>query len=136
MDEGTFVTTRREALPWAPGVDFSQAVVTNAPLVFAAGQGPFGPDGALVGAGDPETQIRVAFQNLATVLEDAGASLATILTQTVYLARAEDFPVFKAVRRELLSEPFPAATTLRVDLLEPEMLVEISAIAAVGAVRT
>jgi 2-iminobutanoate/2-iminopropanoate deaminase len=135
MDEGTFVTARRGALPWAAGVDFSPAVVTNAPLVFAAGQGPFGEDGSLVGPGDPETQIRVAFQNLATVLEDAGASLETIVTQTVYLARAEDFPVFKAVRREVLSEPFPAATTLRVDLLEPGMLVEISAIAAVGAAR-
>jgi 2-iminobutanoate/2-iminopropanoate deaminase len=136
MEEGTFVTTRRGGLPWAGGVDFSQAVVTNAPLVFAAGQGPFGPDGSLVGAGDPEQQIRLAFQNLATVLEDAGASLATIVTQTVYLARAEDFPVFKAVRREVLSEPFPAATTLRVDLLEPGMLVEISAVAAVGAARS
>jgi 2-iminobutanoate/2-iminopropanoate deaminase len=70
------------------------------------------------------------------VLEDASASLATIVTQTVYLARAEDFPVFKAVRREVLSEPFPAATTLRVDLLEAGMLVEISAIAAVGVVRS
>jgi 2-iminobutanoate/2-iminopropanoate deaminase len=136
MNEDTFVTARRGALPWAAGVDYSQAVVTNAPLVFAAGQGPFGPDGSLVGPGDPETQIRVAFQNLATVLDDAGASLATIVTQTVYLARAEDFSVFKAVRREVLSEPFPAATTLRVDLLEAGMLVEISAIAAVGVVRS
>jgi 2-iminobutanoate/2-iminopropanoate deaminase len=136
MDEGTFVNARRGALPWAAGVDFSQAVVTNAPLVFAAGQGPFGEDGSLVGPGDPEHQIRLTFQNLATVLEDAGASLATIVTQTVYLARVEDFPVFKAVRREVLSEPFPATTTLRVDLLEPGMLVEISAIAAVGVARS
>jgi 2-iminobutanoate/2-iminopropanoate deaminase len=136
MEPNTFVTARRGSLPWAAGVDYSQAVVTNAPLVFAAGQGPFGDDGSLVGVGDPETQIRLAFQNLARVLEDAGGSLATIVAQTVYLARAEDFPVFKAVRRDVLSEPFPAATTLRVDLLDPEMLVEISAIAAVGAVRS
>lgn len=136
MDEGTFVGARRGALPWAAGVDFSQAVVTNAPLVFAAGQGPFGEDGSLVGPGEPERQIRVTFQNLAMVLEDAGASLATIVTQTVYLSRAEDFPIFKAVRREVLTEPFPATTTLRVDLLEPGMLVEISAIAAVGVVRS
>jgi len=131
-----YVRTDRTALPWAGSVDFSQSVVTDAPLVFAAGQGPFGDDGALVGLGDPAVQIRTAFENLATVLEAAGASLATIVSQTVYLARAEDFPVFKAVRREVLSPPFPAATTLRVDLLEPGMLVEISAVAAVGAARS
>jgi 2-iminobutanoate/2-iminopropanoate deaminase len=131
-----YARTDRSALPWAGTVDFSQTVVTNAPLVFAAGQGPFGDDGGLVGLDDPAAQIRKAFANLAAVLEAAGASLATIVSQTVYLARAEDFPVFKAVRREVLSPPFPAATTLRVDLLETGMLDEIIAIAAVGAERS
>ena len=128
-------TAERRCLPWAPTVDFSQAVVTDAPLVFTAGQGPFGADGSLVGLDDPEAQIRQTFANLATVLESVGASLASIVAQTVYLARAEDFPVFKAVRADVLSPPFPAATTLRVDLLEPGMLVELSAVAAVGAER-
>ena len=130
-----YVTAERRCLPWAHTVDFSQAVVTDAPLVFTAGQGPFGDDGSLVGLDDPEEQIRRTYANLATVLESVGASLASIVAQTVYLARAEDFPVFKRVRAEVLAPPFPAATTLRVDLLEPGMLVELSAVAAVGAER-
>ncbi len=136
MTPDAYVRAQRSALPWSAAVDYSQAVVTNAPLVFAAGQGPFGENGELVGLGDPAAQIRTAFENLSTVLQEAGASLATIVSQTVYLARAEDFPVFKEVRREVLAPPFPAATTLRVDLLEPGMLVEISAIAAVGVARS
>jgi enamine deaminase RidA (YjgF/YER057c/UK114 family) len=123
------------SLPWAPTVDFSQAVVTNAPVVFTSGQGPFGPDGSVVGIGDPAVQIRQTFENLRMVLQAVGASLETVLAQTVFLARAEDFAVFKDVRREFFREPFPAATTLRVDLLEPEMLVELNATAAVGAPR-
>lgn len=129
------VSAERHCLPWAQSVDFSQAVVTDAELVFTAGQGPFGADGELVGLGDPEAQIRQTFANLQAVLESVGAALDTVISQTVYLSRAEDFPVFKAVRRELFRPPFPAATTLRVDLLEPGMLIELTAVAAVGVAR-
>lgn len=130
-----FVHAERRCLPWAPTVDFSQAVVTDAPLVFTSGQGPFDDDGALVGIGDPAAQIRRTFENLAIVLESVGASLPSLVTLTVYLARAEDFPVFKELRREFLAEPFPAITTLRGELLEPGMLIELNAVAAVGAPR-
>jgi enamine deaminase RidA (YjgF/YER057c/UK114 family) len=129
------VSAERQCLPWAHTVDFSQAVVTDAELVFTAGQGPFDADGAIVGLGDPEAQMRQTFTNLRAVLESVGASLETVVSQTVYLARAEDFPVFKGVRREFFSTPFPAATTLRVDLLEPGMLVELTAVAAIGVPR-
>jgi 2-iminobutanoate/2-iminopropanoate deaminase len=129
------VSAERHCLPWAHTVDFSQAVVTDAELVFTAGQGPFDADGALVGIGDPEAQMRQTFSNLRTVLEAVGASLESVVSQTVYLARADDFAAFKAVRREFFAPPFPAATTLRVDLLEPGMLIELTAVAAVGVPR-
>ena len=76
--------------------------------------------------------MRQTFTNLRTVLESVGASLETVVSQTVYLARADDFAAFKAVRSEFFAAPFPAATTLRVDLLEPGMLIELTAVAAVG----
>src|SRR4051794_10484813 len=100
MPTATTSLADRRSLPWAAAVDFSQSVTTGAPLVFCAGQGPFGPDGEVVGIDDPAAQMRQTFRNLATVLEAAGASLATVVSQAVYLARAEDFPTFKAVRRE------------------------------------
>jgi 2-iminobutanoate/2-iminopropanoate deaminase len=131
-ESGLYARAERHSLPWGSTVDFSQAVVTNAPLVLCAGQGPFGPDGSIVGIGDPKAQFRQTFENLSTVLRSVGASLDSVLTQTVYLARAEDFPAYKEVRREYFSAPFPATTTLRVDLLEPDMLIELTASAAVG----
>jgi 2-iminobutanoate/2-iminopropanoate deaminase len=134
-DAELYARAERRCLPWATSVDFSQAVVTNAPVVFTAGQGPFAPDGSIVGIGDPAAQMRQTFENLSTVLAAVGASLESVVAQTVYLARADDFAVFKEVRREVYREPFPATTTLRVDLLEPEMLVELTAGAAVGAAR-
>jgi 2-iminobutanoate/2-iminopropanoate deaminase len=120
---------RTTSLPWGGTVDFSQTVDTNAPLIFTAGQGPFDEHGAVIGLNDPEAQIRQTLRNLASVLEAVGGSLETIVTQTVYLARAEDFPVFRNVRLEFFESPFPATTTLRVDLLEPGMLIELQAVA-------
>jgi 2-iminobutanoate/2-iminopropanoate deaminase len=130
-----YAHAERRCLPWAPTVGFSQAVVTNAPVAFTSGQGPFGDDGSLVGEGDPEAQIRQTFHNLRRVLESVGASLDSVLTMTVYLARAEDFDLFREIRAQTFSEPYPAVTTLRGELLEPGMLVELNATAAVGATR-
>ena len=110
--------------------------MTNAPIVFAAGQGPFGEDGGIVGLGDPAAQFRTAVgEPLDRAAEAGGASLATIVSQTVYLARAEDFPCSRNDAEGCSRRRSRRATTLRVDLLEPGMLVEISAIAAVGIAR-
>ncbi len=115
---------------------FSQAVTTNAPLVFTAGHAAFAEDGALVGIGDVETQIRQTYANISRVLEDCGASLQTILQQTVYLMYTEDTAVLRKVIWELLEPPLPAATAVRCDLVHPDMLVEIDVVAAVGARRS
>jgi 2-iminobutanoate/2-iminopropanoate deaminase len=135
MSAELYAHADRRSLAWAPTVGFSQSVVTNAPVVFTSGQGPFGDDGSLVGEGDPAAQIRRTFENLRTVLEAAGASLDSVLTMTVYLARAEDFDLFRQIRAETFGEPYPAVTTLRGELLEPGMLVELNATAAVGVAR-
>jgi enamine deaminase RidA (YjgF/YER057c/UK114 family) len=41
--------------------------------VVISGQVPAGPDGTIVGAGDPAAQVRQVFTNLATALAAAGA---------------------------------------------------------------
>jgi len=123
--------------PWAAAYQYSQSVVTEGELVFTAGQGGFGDDGAVVAPDDAEAQIRQAFQNVAAVLEAEGASLRTIVKMTVYLARASDYDAFKRVRGELLSAPYPASTAIVAGgFLFDGMLVEMAAVARVGEVRT
>jgi enamine deaminase RidA (YjgF/YER057c/UK114 family) len=56
---------------------------------------------------------------------------------TIYLTNIEDFPIFDRVRREVLFTPtFPASTAVEVPaLLDPNWLIEISAIALLGRKR-
>ena len=69
------------------------------------------------------------------LLEANGASLQTIVKMTVYLADAGDYEVFKRVRAEVLSPPYPASTAVVAGFLFEGMLVEMDAIARVGEPR-
>jgi 2-iminobutanoate/2-iminopropanoate deaminase len=132
------VTNRALAnpFPWAAGYQYSQSVLSEGALVFTAGQGGFGDDGAVV-SDDAETQIRQAFANLDLALREGGASLATIVKMTVYLARADLYDAFKKVRGELFAPPYPASTALVAGgFLFDGMLVEIDAVGRVSEPRS
>jgi enamine deaminase RidA (YjgF/YER057c/UK114 family) len=124
-------------LSFTAGYEYSQSIVAEGPMVHVSGQGGFGPDGEVVGAGDFEGQLRQAYANLAAVLEANGASLATVVKMTVYLARASDYDAFKRVRHEVFSAPYPASTAIvSGGFLFEGMLVEMDAVARVGEPRS
>ena len=124
----------RNPFPFAAEYEYSQSVVAEGELVFTAGQGGFGADGAVVDPDDAE--IRKAFRNLEEVLEAEGASLATVVKMTVYLARASDYDAFKRARHDAFSLPYPASTAIVAGgFLFDGMLVEIDAVARVGERR-
>ena len=126
----------RNPFPFAAEYEYSQSVVTDGELVFSAGQGAFGDDGSVVAPDDAEAQIRQAFANLDTVLRAEGASLATVVKMTVYLARASDCDAFKRARHDAFSPPYPASTAIVAGgFLFDGMLVEIDAVARVGEER-
>lgn len=121
---------------FADGWEFSQSVVCDGELVFTAGQGGFGEDGAVVDPDDFEAQLRQAYANLKQTLESVGASFETVVKMTVFMARAEDYDTFKRVRHELFGAPFPASTAVLAGFLFDGMLVEIEAVARVGEARS
>ena len=126
----------RNPFPWAAAYEYSQSVVIDGPLVFTAGQGGFGDDGAVVDPDDAEAQIRQAFANVDTALRAEGASLETVVKLTVHLSRASDYDAFKRVRHEVFEPPYPASTaTVAGGFLFDGMLVEIDAVARVGEAR-
>lgn len=109
--------------PYSPGV-------VSCGLVFLAGQGPFDADGQRVGETFAD-QVRATFRNLETVAQAAGTSLHNAVRYGVYLRTLDDFAEFNEIAREFLSEPYPARTTIEVQLRGFD--VEIDAIVAVPA---
>jgi 2-iminobutanoate/2-iminopropanoate deaminase len=125
----------RNPFPWAEDFGYSQAMLAEGRLVFTAGQGGFGPDGAVVEPESFEAQLRQAYANLSAVLEAQGASLDDVVKVTVYLLRPEDYDAFKRVRAEVFpTKPYPASTAILAGgFLFEGMLVELDAVAVVSA---
>lgn len=94
--------------------------------VFASGQAGFTKDGELLSG--ITSQTRQTLENLLAVLASAGASEQDVVRVGVFLTDVADFAAMNEVYASVFSEPFPARTTVYVDL-PPGMLVEIDAIA-------
>lgn len=119
-----------ETLP-AP-VGYSQVVDVHAGrTVLVSGQIPLDAAGALVGAGDPEAQIRHTFGNVGRALEAAGARFGDVVKLQVFLTDMTHLPALRAIRMEFLDpERLPAMTTVQVaGLVNPEMVIEVDATA-------
>lgn len=100
-------------------------------LVLTAGQVAWNERQELVGVGDPAAQTRQVLENVRTILEAGGATLADVLKCTVYLSDIRHFQAMNDVFAEFFPTDPPARTTVEARLAEPEMLVEIEAIAVV-----
>jgi 2-iminobutanoate/2-iminopropanoate deaminase len=127
---------KRQINPWSwqDRFGFSQAwrVDGAEAVIFVAGQGSISADGEVIGEGDFEAQVRQTFANLATVLEQAGASLDSIVKLTVYLTDMGNLREYGRVKAELMPGTPPASTAIQVGALAlPGMAIEIEAIAVV-----
>lgn len=125
---------RRQINPWSwqDRLGFSQAwrVDYAETLVFLSGQTPLAADGTLVGAGDFTAQARQVFENLATVLEDCGATFAAVVRLTVYLTDMSRIAEYREIKAQYIQGPQPASTAVGVSALAiPGMMIEVEATA-------
>lgn len=110
----------------------SQGVATPAgQMVFASGQVARDVDGQLVGRGDIRAQTRKTLQNLQAVLAEGGATMDDVVKVTVFVTNlSEHFAAVHEIRAEFFTSEYPASTLVEVSqLVDPEMLIEIEAIA-------
>ena len=113
-------------------LQFSQAVRVGR-TVWVSGQVGYGTEGIPAGV---EAQARLAFDNLALVLDEAGASLGDVVELTTYHVSMTDLDAFSTVKAQYVKAPFPAWTAVEVSgLAEPGLLVEVQAVAVVGSGR-
>ena len=94
-------------------------------LIFVSGQGPRDLNA------DMETQMRQTFERIGKILEAAGSSLNNVVILRSYFVNiARDLPVYRKIRKEYLSKPYPASTAVGVTALAiPGLQIEIEAVA-------
>ncbi|MET0397376.1 MAG: RidA family protein [Longimicrobiaceae bacterium] len=113
---------------------YSQAIAHGG-LVFTAGQIPLDPATMQLVEGDVAAQTERVMQNLAAVLEAAGASLASVVKTTVFLLDMNDFAAMNEVYGRWFGDHAPARSTVQVARLPRDARVEIECIAVAGAQR-
>jgi 2-iminobutanoate/2-iminopropanoate deaminase len=84
-------------------------------LLFLAGQGPFDSNGERIGQNFVE-QAHATFGNLEQIANSAGTSLTNAVRIGVFLSSLDYFDEFNSVMAEYVSEPYPARTTVPVEL--------------------
>jgi 2-iminobutanoate/2-iminopropanoate deaminase len=75
-------------------------------------------------------------QNLAAILDAAGASLGTVVKTTVFLKDMDDFAAMNEVYGRHFGDHRPARSTVQAAKLPKDVRVEIEAIAVVGQSST
>jgi 2-iminobutanoate/2-iminopropanoate deaminase len=112
---------------------YSQAIRTGE-FVYVSGQIALDPTSGELGGDDVQAQTHRVVQNLQAILTNAGASLASVVKTTVFLARMSDFQAMNAVYAtyfEGLARVAPARSTIAVAELPRKALVEIECVALV-----
>jgi 2-iminobutanoate/2-iminopropanoate deaminase len=100
-------------------------------FVFVSGQGPLDPQtGKVVGETIEEQTARV-LENIKAILEAGGASMADVVKVSAHLTDLSLFERYNRVYASYFPDPKPTRTTVGSQL--PGILVEIDAIAYVGA---
>ncbi len=108
---------------------YSQGIVVNN-MFYSSGQIPLTADGIIV-SGGVEEQTHQVLKNLKAVLEEAGASLETVVKTTVFIKNMDDFGVINDIYGQFFSTHKPARSCVEVARLPKDVLVEIEAVALV-----
>ena len=130
----TFMTPKESP----PPVGYSHiAKVSNATLIYLAGQVPMDVSGTLVGPGDFKAQAEQVFRNIRIALNAAGATPHDIIKLNYYVVASVDPSVrtaIRGIRDQYVNTASPPASTLVVvaGLAQPGWLIEIEAVAAIA----
>ena len=99
-------------------------------MLFTSGQIPIDPATGEISGSDITAQAEQVMQNLAAVLEEAGATFQSAVKTTCFLADMADFAAFNAVYAKYFTEN-PARSCVAVKTLPNNVLVEVEVIAEI-----
>jgi 2-iminobutanoate/2-iminopropanoate deaminase len=119
-----------EKAPAAIG-PYSQAVKTDG-FVFTSGVIPVDPATGKVVDGQITEQATQVMENLTSVLDAAGSSLAQVVKTTCFLANLDDFATFNGIYGSYFDTDPPARSTVQVARLPLGVLIEVECVALVS----
>jgi reactive intermediate/imine deaminase len=112
----------RPTYPYSPGTKAGN-------MVYTAGQVAWDNTGKVIGINDIRAQTKQTLSNVVSVLKEGGADINDVVKCNVYLKNMSDFQIMNEEFAKVFPINPPARTTVQTPMAEPEMLVEIEAIA-------
>ena len=110
---------------------YSQAIASG-DLIFTSGQIPLDPATQALVTGDVRAQTERVMENLAAVLQAAGAGFPDVVKATIFLADLADFATVNEVYGKRFPKNPPARSTVQVAALPKGARVEIDLVARKG----
>ncbi|MBC7848771.1 MAG: RidA family protein [Chitinophagaceae bacterium] len=108
---------------------FPQAVIANN-LIFLSGTPGLDLSGKVV-SDDFEEQTRQAFENIKTIVEEAGSSIEKVVKTTVFMVTGNDFAILNKIYTEFFPTNPPARSTPQVMPFPAGILISVECIALI-----
>ncbi len=109
---------------------YSRAV-RHGNVIRIAGTAGLDEDGQVV-SDDVVEQMRRAIEIVKSALEDLGGSLGDVIMTRLYVRNVSDIDSVAVVHGEVFRDIRPATSIVKVDFIDPKILVEIEAEAVYG----
>ncbi|MEM7125250.1 MAG: RidA family protein [Chloroflexota bacterium] len=111
---------------WENLAGYSRAVrVGN--QIHVSGTTATGPDGGVVGAGDPAAQTHYIIDKIEAAIKELGGTLGNVVRTRIYVSDRTQWEPISRAHGERFGEIRPANTLVEAKLIGDEYLVEIEA---------
>lgn len=100
--------------------------------VYVSGVLALGEGGVALHPGDVAAQTRAVLDTIATTLAAAGATLADVAMNHIFLKDFADYAAFNAVYAEYFPGAKPARYCIKAELVKADCLIEIASVAYLG----
>jgi 2-iminobutanoate/2-iminopropanoate deaminase len=107
------IVSPRGARPRGP---YTPAILAEGKFLFVSSQGPIDPATDQVVNGSFAEKARQVLDNVTVLLEAAGAGWEDVVKVQLFLADMANFAEFNEIYKEYVKEPYPARTTVPVNL--------------------